>query len=238
MIAWRRHPGLRNVATCAALYLGALALYLVAAARTGLGADEMGRLHAVAQTGELLRRIGVEGLDEALTRAAVDPIFLTLRSTLGLPTLVGGYFAALLEERATFVPLILRERMGYLVIAASAIPLVFILVRRWLGFRAALAAALLLTLMQPLIHQVATTSPDAVAGAGWLAVGAAYVRSRGDRPILWGMTTGVLFGLALSISLSSTMLLALVVAHFAASGGAAWWRGARAGRATLPAALL
>lgn len=214
--------------TALVLYGASLACLLLAADRLGIGPGEAPRLRAAMD----LAAVFSGGSGSVIERAQQGGWSATL-----LPTMLSSLCWSL-ARRLGVGDALVTLRLGSVLIAAAAAPLLQALLRPSLGAGLAVLATLLALLVPRGIEQSALLGGDGVLVTFSLAALVCYLRAEGrGHKLAWAMGSGVCFGLALSVSWSALLLLPAALVHHALSRPLRSARLARRGLLSLPVSL-
>jgi hypothetical protein len=176
---------------------------------------------------------------KALTQAAVDAHF---RQNHEHPVFVKSLFALswkflyykfkLFREAGT------AARFPAMVLAGTAIGVVYLWGRRSIGRLAGFVAALMLAMQPAMFYHSHLACFDVAVMTMWLVTTYAYFRSIESKSLLWAILTGLLYGLELNTKHNAWLLPPALVVHFVLTRGPrGLLRDLASGRARLPLAL-
>lgn len=176
----------------------------------------------------------------ALKQAAVDAHF---RNNHEHPVFVKSLFALswkflyfkykLFTESGTAI------RFPAMVLAGTAISVVYSWGRRTIGRLPGLVAAVFLAMQPAMFYHAHLACFDVAVMSMWLVTTYAYYRSVESRSVLWAIATGVLYGLELNTKHNAWFLPPALVVHFLVTRGkTGLFRDLATGRTRVPLALL
>ncbi|MBI5512173.1 MAG: glycosyltransferase family 39 protein [Deltaproteobacteria bacterium] len=228
---WRDHlPGL-------AIALGYVLVLVRTARNLGFSRDEGFYFHASSEYARWFDLL-YHDRHAAVTRAAVDAAWGANHEHPALMKSLFGLSWLLLHEKWHWVA---REslcfRLPGMLLAGLGLYLTYLFGARAYGRGAGVLAALLLGFMPRVFYHAHLDCFDVPVLTMWLLVVWCYWRSL-DGGALWGVATGVTWGLALETKHNAWFLPVVVVLHFALTRGRDTRPGAPRGSLPIPTALV
>jgi hypothetical protein len=207
---------------------------------TGPTFEEVARVAMVKRAEALIVNIVDHG-PSVLVSSSAMAIYDEVQAAGIWPTVVSAWAVAAVRQWG-FGDLLVAQRLGYLLFAATLPLSIYWIAEKGLGRRLALLAISLLLAQPSFVHSVAVANDDALVAAGWLLVFAAYVQSLpegDDRGRLgWTFATALFVGLAVGTSLAALWGVGAVVVHSALLRRQELASSVRSGKLPLPSALL
>jgi 4-amino-4-deoxy-L-arabinose transferase-like glycosyltransferase len=212
-----------------------------AASSTGVAIGESAHMDAAKAIGGWFNQIGL-GQTSFFEQRARDAAWSPVHSHATLPTLLSAFVWHIATSGYAWWSELLSLRLGYVLITAFSVPLLFALVAPVWGRRPALLACAFLALVPRAMHQAALAEPQAVTVTGWLLVLVCYARARRAQrrlgSLVWSLATGLALGLAVAISHGALVVLVALVVHTLWTERHALRPMLREGLLPLPATLL
>ncbi len=195
---------------------GGLALM---ASSTGVAVGESAHHEAARSLGVWFDRIGT-GESSFFDRAARDAAWSSVHAHPSLPTMLSAVIWHVATSGFAWWGELLSLRLGYALIAALSLPLLYVLVAPMWGRRAALLSTVFFAFVPRALHQAALADPHATTVTGSLLVLLCYIRARrascSARPwlsVLWSVGAGLALGWAMASSKSSLAVLIVLFLH-------------------------
>jgi 4-amino-4-deoxy-L-arabinose transferase-like glycosyltransferase len=194
-----------------ALFAGYLGALLGSVKNLGYARDEGFYFRAASSYGKWFQLLWTDP-QQALRASRVDSLW---QENHEHPALMKSLFAlsqrffegVLFEERGT------AYRFPAMLLAALSVALIFLWGRRTYGRAGGLVAAIAFAGVPSVFYHSHLACFDLPIAAFWLLVAYAYQRSFETRRLLWGVASGLLYGLALETKHNSWLLPPALCAH-------------------------